>query len=51
MISGADVPLARDLHFGIYQGLYAPTDTGRVFDRYPPDYFDLVIIDECHGSG
>lgn len=46
------MPLDHNLHFGIYQGLYAPhPDGGRVFERYPADYFDLVIIDECHRSG
>lgn len=46
------VPLDHDLHFGIYQGLYAPhPDGGRVFQQYPADYFDVIIIDECHRSG
>ena len=45
-------PLKRDVHFGIYQGLYAMSANGkRVFEQYPPDYFDLVIVDECHRSG
>ncbi len=46
------VPLDHDIHFGIYQGLYAPhPDGGRLYEQYPKDYFDLVIIDECHRSG
>ena len=46
------VPLDYDLHFGIYQGLYAPhPDGGRLYERYPADYFDLVVVDECHRSG
>lgn len=45
-------PLARDIHFGIYQGLYVEGDDGkRLYERYPKDYFDVVIIDECHRSG
>lgn len=45
-------PLARDVHFGIYQGLYSIGDDGkRLYERYPPDFFDLVVIDECHRSG
>jgi type I restriction enzyme R subunit len=45
-------PLDYDLHFGIYQGLYVPHPAGgRLYERYPADYFDLVIIDECHRSG
>lgn len=42
----------RDIHFGIYQTLYARGEDGvRLFERYPRDFFDLVIIDECHRSG
>lgn len=52
VISGPDVPLARDVHFGIYQTLYADAQGGgKVYERYPEDYFDVVIIDECHRSG
>lgn len=44
--------LNRDLYFGIYQTLWSPDETGlRLFQRFPPDFFDLVIIDECHRSG
>lgn len=52
VVAGGEVPLQRDVHFGIYQSLYAETQSGlRVFEQYPPDYFDLVIVDECHRSG
>jgi type I restriction enzyme R subunit len=49
---GGVVPLDHDVHFGIYQGLYAPhPQGGRLFERYPADYFDLVVVDEAHRSG
>ncbi|MEW2129023.1 DEAD/DEAH box helicase family protein [Streptomyces sp. NPDC005435] len=52
VVSGPDVPLARDVHFAIYQTLYADAPGGgKVFERYPKDYFDVVIVDECHRSG
>jgi len=52
VVSGPDLPLARDVHFGIYQSLYADAPGGgKVYERYPQDYFDVVIIDECHRSG
>ena len=52
VVNGPDVPLARDVHFGIYQTLYADAPGGgKVYERYPRDYFDVVIIDECHRSG
>ncbi|MCC4907756.1 DEAD/DEAH box helicase family protein [Microbacterium sp. cx-59] len=51
VVSGSP-PFARDIHFGIYQTLYARGEDGlRLYERYPRDFFDLVIIDECHRSG
>jgi type I restriction enzyme R subunit len=44
--------LNRDLYFGIYQTLWSEDEQGRrLFQRFPPDFFDLAIIDECHRSG
>jgi len=51
-IEGHPPNLTRDLYFGIYQTLWSPDDKGRrLFEKFPPDFFDLVIIDECHRSG
>jgi len=51
-IEGFPVSLNRDLYFGIYQSLWSQDGTGRrLFDTFPPDFFDLIIIDECHRSG
>jgi type I restriction enzyme R subunit len=51
-IEGHPPNLTRDLYFGIYQTLWTPDERGRrLFERFPPDFFDLVIIDECHRSG
>lgn len=45
-ISSSDVSQARDMYFGIYQALTTAYED--VFRQYRPDFFDLVIIDECH---
>lgn len=45
-ISGADPSLARDMYFGIYQALTTASED--VFRQYRPDFFDLIVIDECH---
>ena len=51
-IEGHSFSTNRDLYFGIYQTLWSPDDQGvRLFKKFPPDFFDLVIIDECHRSG
>ena len=52
VIKGDPVSLNRDLYFGIYQTLWAEDDRGvRLFQKFPSDFFDLVIIDEAHRSG
>lgn len=45
-ISGGDVIQSRDMYFGIYQSLSTAAED--VFKQYRPDFFDLIIIDECH---
>lgn len=45
-ISSSDVSQGRDMYFGIYQSLASPATD--VFKEYPADFFDLIIIDECH---
>ncbi len=51
-IEGSPVNKNRDLYFGIYQTLWSVERTNqRLFKSFPPDFFDLVIIDECHRSG
>lgn len=51
-IEGHPPNLNRDLYFGIYQTLWSPDEAGRrLFEKFPTDFFDLIIIDECHRSG
>jgi len=52
VIQGHPPNLNRDIYFGIYQTLWSEDENGqRLFRQFPPDFFDLVIIDECHRSG
>ena len=45
-IASGDTSQSRDMYFGIYQAL--TTASADVFRQYRPDFFDLIIIDECH---
>lgn len=52
LVQGHPANLYRDLYFAIYQTLWSADEQGRrLFERFPPQFFDLVIIDECHRSG
>lgn len=51
-INNGEIQKGRQIYFGIYQGLYSTGQDGlRAFEQLPSDYFDLIIIDECHRSG
>lgn len=38
----------REIYFALYQTLADSGETLGVFRDYPPDYFDLIVVDECH---
>jgi type I restriction enzyme, R subunit len=44
-------PTVRDIYFATYQTLFSGDESHRLFQKYKPDFFDMVIIDECHRSG
>lgn len=50
-IEEGQAPTSRDIYFSIYQAMWSEKDGKRIFEQYPKDFFDLIIIDECHRSG
>lgn len=50
-ITEGNIPTAREVYFSIYQAMYADKNGKRIYQHYPKDFFDLIIIDECHRSG
>jgi len=51
VIKEGKAPKIRDIYFATYQTLYSEKGNDRLYKEYPPDFFDMVIIDECHRSG
>jgi len=43
-----EVNTARDMYFAIYQAVDDREWIPGLYREYPPDFFDLVIVDECH---
>jgi type I restriction enzyme R subunit len=39
---------AHEIYLGLYQSLTGNDDEKNVYKEFSPDFFDLVIIDECH---
>jgi type I restriction enzyme R subunit len=42
------VPTNAFIFFAIYQAISEKENIGGYYKQYPPDFFDLIIIDECH---
>lgn len=42
------VPTNAYVFFAIYQAIAEREDIGGYYKKYPKDFFDLIIIDECH---
>jgi type I restriction enzyme R subunit len=49
-LGGGDAKTGRHIYFALYQSLDSGSDEARLYLQFPPDYFDLVIVDECHRS-
>ena len=47
-IESGEVVKSREMYFAIYQALAEDERRAGLFRDYPPDFFDLIIVDECH---
>ena len=39
---------SREMYFAIYQGLARDVHRPGLYRDYPRDFFDLILVDECH---
>jgi type I restriction enzyme, R subunit len=50
-LSRHDFTTSRHIYFALYQSLDGgPEDEAKLYRQFDPDFFDLVIVDECHRS-
>jgi len=47
-IESGKVVHSREMYFGIYQAMAEDERREGLFRQFPQDFFDLVIVDECH---
>jgi type I restriction enzyme R subunit len=47
-ISDGKVSHGRDIYFALYQAIAEDANREGLFREFDPDFFDLIIIDECH---
>jgi len=47
-IENGDANKSREMYFAIYQSLAKDERRPGLYKEYKPDFFDLIIVDECH---
>jgi type I restriction enzyme R subunit len=47
-VSGRTIDPAYEIHLALYQAITGPEEDQKAFKRVAPDFFDLIVIDECH---
>jgi type I restriction enzyme R subunit len=47
-ITGGKISKGREIYFAIYQAIAEGENRPGLYKNYPPDFFDLIIVDECH---
>ncbi len=43
-----NISYAHEVYLALYQSMTGAEDWQKTFQEYSPDFFDLVVIDECH---
>lgn len=39
---------AYEIHLALYQAITGPDEEDKIFKTVSPDFFDMIVIDECH---
>lgn len=42
------VDTSYEIYLGLYQAIMGSEDKEPIYDKFPKDFFDLIVIDECH---
>jgi type I restriction enzyme R subunit len=47
-IQGRKVDKSYEIYLALYQGMAGTEEWANIYKEFSPDFFDLVIVDECH---
>ena len=47
-VSGRTIDPAYEIHLALYQAITGPEEDQKAFKQVAPDFFDLIVLDECH---
>ncbi|NUQ25371.1 MAG: DEAD/DEAH box helicase family protein [Saprospiraceae bacterium] len=48
LVSDSGAKTSREIYFSTYQSLAEDSNRQGLFRQFPKDFFDLIVIDECH---
>jgi type I restriction enzyme R subunit len=48
VVKNHNVNKAYEVYLALYQGLTGTDDSRNIFKQFTPDFFDLIVVDECH---
>lgn len=47
-VKNRQVDKSYEIYLALYQGISGNEDEANIYKQFSPDFFDLVVIDECH---
>lgn len=47
-ITGRQLDKAYEIYLALYQGISGTEEWQNIYRQFSPDFFDLVVVDECH---
>lgn len=47
-ITGRKIDTSYEIYLSLYQAITSPEEEKKVFKQFSPDFFDLIVVDECH---
>ena len=47
-VTGHNIDPAYEVHLALYQAITGREESEKAFKRLSPEFFDLIVIDECH---
>lgn len=48
VVKSHKVDKAYEVYLALYQGLTGQEESRNIFKQFSPDFFDLIVVDECH---
>lgn len=48
VVKNRQVDKSYEIYLALYQGLSGSDEDANIYKQFSPDFFDLIIIDECH---